>query len=75
MMAKKPNMRNLEVLRAAIGSHLADIADALDKKYKLTFIARMPNEHTKTIIVTDDDDLMAVSAELTSSDDLITVKG
>ena len=70
---KKPNMRTLEQLRQVIGGHLADIAELLDPAYKLTFVGRLPGEHTKTIIVTDDADSAAVAKELTCSDDLIVV--
>ena len=73
-MSEKPNMQKLESLRQIIGNHLADIAELLDPSYKLTFVARFPGQHSKTIIVTDDEDVCAVTRELSSSDDLITVK-
>jgi len=71
---RKPDMALLENLRRHIGNHLADIADVLDSSYKLTLVARFPGERTKTIIVSDDDTVLA-AAELTNpTDDLLTVK-
>lgn len=66
-------MRVLNDLREIIAEHLASIAPMLTSDYKLTFVARVPGEHSKTIIVTDDEDFPAVATELTSSDDLLTV--
>lgn len=72
-MANVPDMNLLENLRRVIGEHLADIAEVLDSNYKLTFIARFPGQHAKTIIVTDDTDVAMVAGELTASDDLLTI--
>ena len=70
----KPDMFLLEQLRQSIGNHLADIADMLDPAYKLTLVARFPGERLKTVIVSDDDCVLA-AAELTKpDDDLVTVK-
>lgn len=65
-MPKQPNMRVLKDLREVIADHLADIAPMLTSDYKLTFVARVPGEHSKTIIVTDDEDLAPVQARLLS---------
>ncbi len=67
-------MAKLERLRQRIGDHLADIAEFLDPAYKLTFVARLNDEHTKTIIVGDDPDFSKVARELMSTDNLIEVK-
>ena len=72
-MPKTPDMQVLERLRQVIGNHLADIAELLDSNYKLTFVARFPKVHNKTIIVTDDEDAEAVAKELTNPEGLITV--
>ena len=52
-MPNNPNMLHLEALHYDIGIHLAQIAAMLVSDYKLTFVARFPGQHTKTIIVTD----------------------
>lgn len=74
-MTIKRNISKLETLRIEIGVRLAEIAEMLDPAYKLTFVARFQGEHTKTIIVTDDENAAAVAKELTSSDDLLTIQG
>lgn len=71
-MARQPNMKKLQNLRV-IAERLVEIASTLTSDYKLTFVARVPGEHAKTIIVTDDEDLTAAAGELTSSDDLLIV--
>jgi hypothetical protein len=69
-----PNMFLLDQLRQSIGEHLADIADMLDPAYKITLVARFPGDRLKTVIVSDDDCILA-AAELTNpADDLVTVK-
>jgi hypothetical protein len=45
----------MELLRAAIGNHLADIADLLPKEYKLTLVARHTTDPKAHIIIGDDD--------------------
>lgn len=73
-MKRRSDLTLLENLRRHIGNHLADIADVLDSSYKLTLVARFPGSRTKTIIVSDDDHVLA-AAELTNpTEDLITVK-
>lgn len=72
-MKHEPNIKLLDNLRMAIARHLEQIEPILTSDYKLTFVARVSGKHSKTIIVTNDDDLIAVAQELTSSDDLLTV--
>jgi hypothetical protein len=45
----------MELLRRAIGNHLADIADLLPKEYKLTLVARHTTDSRSHIIIGDDD--------------------
>ena len=72
-MKPKPNMPLLKDLRGFIGNHLADIANGLDPQYKLTLVARFPGERSKTIIVTDDDTVLASKELSAPDDDLVTI--
>lgn len=48
------SVSKMELLRASIGNHLADIADLLPRDYKLTLVARHTTDPRAHIVVGDD---------------------
>jgi hypothetical protein len=58
-MTTKPNLR-LQMLHDKLSNYLARIAAALPEEYKITLIARHPDNPKAHIVIGDDRDMEAV---------------